>query len=76
MCASLEFVRLEKALNELPLIYREALILRYHDECSMRDIAEALSLSLSAAKMRLHRGLEMLRENYKGGIHGPQKRSI
>ena len=76
MCASLELVRLEKALDELPLIYREALILRYHDECSMRDIAEALSLSLSAAKMRVHRGLEMLRENYKGGIHGTQKRSI
>ena len=64
MCESLEFLRLEKALNELPLIYREALILRYHDECSMRDIAAALNLSVSAAKMRVHRGLDMLREQY------------
>jgi len=67
MCDSLEFLRLEKALDELPVIYREALILRYHDECPMNDIAAALNLSLSAAKMRVHRGLEMLREHYKRG---------
>ena len=76
MCESLEFLRLEKALDELPVIYREALILRYHDECSMRDIAAALNLSVSAAKMRVHRGLDMLREQYKGGTHEPQKRSF
>jgi len=71
MCDSLEFLRLEKALDELPVIYREALILRYHEECSMGDIATALDLSVSAAKMRVHRGLEMLREHYKGGTREP-----
>lgn len=76
MCESLEFLRLEKALDELPVNYREALILRYHDECSMREIAAALNLSVSAAKMRVHRGLDMLREQYKGGTHEPQKRSF
>jgi RNA polymerase sigma-70 factor (ECF subfamily) len=76
MCESLEFLRLEKALDQLPVIYREALILRYHDEHSMRDIAAALNLSVSAAKMRVHRGLDMLREHYKGGTHEPQKRSF
>ena len=76
MCESLEFLRLEKALDELPVIYREALILRYHDECSMGDIAAALNLSVSAAKMRVHRGLDMLREQYKGGTHEPQKKSF
>ena len=76
ICASLEFIRLEKAMDELPVIYREALILRYHEESSMRDIAAALNLSVSAAKMRVHRGLDMLREQYKGGTHEPQKRSF
>ena len=76
MCESLEFLRLEKALDELPVNYREALILRYHDECSMREIAAALNLSVSAAKMRVHRGLDMLREQYKGVTHEPQKRSF
>jgi len=76
MCESLDFLRLEKALDQLPVIYREALILRYHDEHSMGDIAAALNLSVSAAKMRVHRGLDMLREHYKGGTHEPQKRSF
>ena len=76
MCESLEFLRLEKALDELPVIYREALILRYHEESSMRDIAAALNLSVSAVKMRVHRGLNMLRDQYKGGTHEPQKRSF
>jgi RNA polymerase sigma-70 factor (ECF subfamily) len=76
MCDTLEFLRLEKALHDLPVIYREALILRYHDEHSMRDIAAALNLSVSAAKMRVHRGLDMLRKQYKGGTHEPQKRSF
>jgi DNA-directed RNA polymerase specialized sigma24 family protein len=42
----------------------------------MREIAAALNLSVSAAKMRVHRGLDMLREQYKGGTHEPQKRSF
>jgi RNA polymerase sigma-70 factor (ECF subfamily) len=76
MCESLEFLRLEKALDELPLIYREAVILRYHDECSMNDIAAALNISPSAAKMRVHRGLDMLREHYKGGTNESKKKSF
>ena len=63
---SLDFQRLEKALRALPIIYREALILRYHEELSMRGVAEALSISVSAAKMRVSRGLEMLRQSIKG----------
>lgn len=49
-------------LLRLPPLYREALILRYKEECSMEEIAQALGLSVSAAKMRVHRGLDMLRE--------------
>jgi RNA polymerase sigma-70 factor (ECF subfamily) len=66
---SLDFLRLEKALRELPLIYREAVVLRYHQELSMRDVARALSVSVSAAKMRVARGLEMLRQVLKGKGH-------
>jgi RNA polymerase sigma-70 factor (ECF subfamily) len=65
-CEGLDFLRLEKALWELPLIYREAVVLRYHQELSMRDVARALSVSVSAAKMRVARGLEMLRQVMKG----------
>jgi RNA polymerase sigma-70 factor (ECF subfamily) len=42
--------------------YREAVILHYHEGLSMEDIATALQLSLSGAKMRVHRGIRKLRE--------------
>lgn len=62
MCARLDSKRLQQALGDLPFDYREALILRYHEELSMEEIAAALELSPSGAKMRVHRGLKMLRE--------------
>jgi RNA polymerase sigma-70 factor, ECF subfamily len=58
----LDFQRLESALLQLPLIYREALMLRYHEELTIHDVAKALQISKSAAKMRISRGLEMLRD--------------
>ncbi|WP_457572002.1 RNA polymerase sigma factor [Desulfovulcanus sp.] len=67
MIERLDFQQIEKALVEMPLKYREAIILRYHEEMSMRDIAQALQISLSAAKMRVSRGLEMLRRALQGG---------
>jgi RNA polymerase sigma-70 factor (ECF subfamily) len=64
---SLDFQRVEKALSTMPLTYREAVILRYHEELPIRDISAALQISVSAAKMRISRGLEMLRQIVKGG---------
>ncbi len=49
------------ALEKLPIDYREAVVLRYREERSMQEIAEMLNLSVSGAKMRVHRGLEKLR---------------
>jgi RNA polymerase sigma-70 factor (ECF subfamily) len=62
MCAQLDCQRLQGALNKLPWEYREAVMLRYHEELPMQEIATALSLSVSGAKMRVHRGLKKLRE--------------
>jgi RNA polymerase sigma-70 factor (ECF subfamily) len=67
LCETLDFQRVEKALSTMPLTYREAVILRYHEELSTRDISTALQISPSAAKMRISRGLEMLRQILKGG---------
>ena len=50
-----------RALESLPLDYREAVILRFREERSMKEIADMLNLSVSGAKMRVHRGLEKLR---------------
>lgn len=53
--------RLRQALDELGPDHREALVLRYVNELSVPEIAEALDLSVSAVKMRLHRGRDALR---------------
>ncbi len=62
ICGRLDLQRLQSALLALPWEHREALILRYREELSMEEIASALSISLSGAKMRVHRGLKKLRE--------------
>jgi RNA polymerase sigma-70 factor, ECF subfamily len=54
-----------EGLQTLPLDYREALLLRFHEGLSVSEVAYALGLSLSAAKMRIHRGLLKLRQMLK-----------
>lgn len=58
---TVEVQSLFKALAQLPIDYREAVVLRYREERSMQEIADMLNLSVSGAKMRVHRGLEKLR---------------
>jgi RNA polymerase sigma-70 factor (ECF subfamily) len=50
-----------EAMEKLPFGHREALILRFREELSMKEIARALSISVSGAKMRVHRALDRLR---------------
>jgi RNA polymerase sigma-70 factor, ECF subfamily len=52
-----------QALEKLPLIYREVLLLRHVGELSYGEIAEALKLELSIVKNRLYRGRLMLKES-------------
>ena len=51
-----------EGLQTLPTDSREALLLRFHEGLSVSEVASALGLSLSAAKMRIHRGLQKLRQ--------------
>lgn len=46
-------------------VYREALILRFRHDLSFKEIAAALDISVSGAKMRVSRGLEMIRVEFK-----------
>lgn len=65
--------RLDQALQHLPTGYREAIILHYREGLSMEDIAIALQLSTSGAKMRVHRGIKKLREIIFGDQHGAKR---
>jgi RNA polymerase sigma-70 factor (ECF subfamily) len=56
-----------KAVMALDPKYREALILRYRHDFTIQEIAGTLEISVSAAKMRLSRGLDMVRHRFGGG---------
>jgi len=53
---------LDDALDELAESDREVLLLRYFERKSMRDVGNALGITEAAAKMRVGRALERLRD--------------
>ena len=57
-----EFFKLHEALQGLPEDYRLVLVLYYFDQKSAKSIAEGLYISYDAARKRLSRAREKLRE--------------
>jgi RNA polymerase sigma-70 factor (ECF subfamily) len=53
---------LQQAVTDLPLIYREVFLLRDVEELSVNESAEALGITVSSAKVRLHRARIMLQK--------------
>ena len=53
---------LNNALDELPEIYREVILLRDVEDLTAPETAEALGISIEAVKSRLHRARRALRE--------------
>lgn len=49
-------------LQQLPIGYRVPLLLRFHQELSHAEIADLLGISVNSLKVRIHRGLNRLRE--------------
>jgi len=68
---------LEQVLAELPYPYREILVLRFIEELPVKDIAEALEIGESAAKMRLTRARSEFQRAFerKGGQSGDRRPS-
>ena len=60
---------LHEVMATLPLNDREAVLLRFRDGLKMQEIAERLGLSVSGAKMRVHRGLEKLQRAWGDKDH-------
>ncbi|MDO8515820.1 MAG: RNA polymerase sigma factor [bacterium] len=48
-------------LDKLEPMYRDAVVMRYIDDMSPKDIAETLGIRENAVSVRIHRGLEKLR---------------
>ena len=55
--------RLGTALDELPIVYREVMTLRFEEEMKIEEIAQVLSIPLSTVKSRLRRSLEQMRQS-------------
>jgi RNA polymerase sigma-70 factor, ECF subfamily len=55
------------SLLRIPAYYREVLLLRFHEELGLEEIATVLATPLSTLKSRLYRGLEALKLALPGG---------
>lgn len=61
-------VTVQQALSDLPLEYREPLILCDLEEMAAREAAEMLKISVPALKSRLYRGRRALRDKLGSAI--------
>jgi RNA polymerase sigma-70 factor (ECF subfamily) len=61
---------LQGALEELPLHFREILLLCEVEEMSYQEMAEALSIPIGTVMSRLSRARKALRENLQQKLHG------
>lgn len=52
----------QRAIMQLPISLREALILREYEDCNYEEIAKILGISLSLAKVRVHRARLLLKK--------------
>jgi RNA polymerase sigma-70 factor (ECF subfamily) len=53
--------RISEALLEVDTLYREVLVLRFHEEMSLQEIAAVTRSPLSTVKSRLYRGLAAIK---------------
>jgi len=53
--------RIADALHEVDTLYREVLVLRFHEDLSLQEIASVTRAPLSTVKSRLYRGLAAIR---------------
>jgi len=60
---------LDRAILELPRIYRPVLVLRDLEQLSTEETAGILDLSLDVVKTRLHRGRQLLKQTLDCYLH-------
>lgn len=66
MVESLEFQEwIQQEINELPVMYRSVIVLKYIEELSLKEIGDILDLPIGTVKTRIHRGREALRKRLR-----------
>lgn len=67
---------LRQAVDGLPELYREVLILAYYQEMKYKDIAEVLGVPVGTVKSRLHAAVGRLLEKMRGHTDGAETAPI
>lgn len=65
--------RIAAALLELDTLHREVLVLRFHEELSLEEIAKVTQAHLSTVKSRLYRGMAMMKPKLEPKQPAPQE---
>jgi RNA polymerase sigma-70 factor (ECF subfamily) len=65
MTRGLELGEIRRAVEELPPIYRSALLLRFTEDRSFEEMAEILALPIPTVKSHVYRGIERLRRRLR-----------
>lgn len=55
------------AMERVPLVYREVLVLRFQEQMKLEEIAQLIHIPLATVKTRLYRGVMALRPAFQGG---------
>ena len=53
--------RIQSALEQLPAIFREVLVLRFQEQMKLEEIAQLIHIPVATVKTRLYRGVQALR---------------
>jgi RNA polymerase sigma-70 factor, ECF subfamily len=62
-------IRLSESVMQLPVKYREVIMLYYYEGLKMEEIQQVTKLNLSTIKTRLRRAKTMLRDLYEEGVN-------
>jgi RNA polymerase sigma-70 factor, ECF subfamily len=67
LCAARErSANVQAAMDRLPAVFREVLLLRFQEDLGLEEIAAITGAPLSTVKSRLYRGLDALRQALEG----------
>ena len=55
------------ALMSMKKIYRDVIVMRVYFECSYKELSQVLGISENTAKVRYHRGIEILKSIHANG---------
>ncbi len=59
---------LQEALDRVPPLFREVLVLRFQEQMKLEEIAKLIHIPVATVKTRLYRGVQALRPLIEGGV--------